>query len=75
MSARGKQIAALCGIALALALPKQVPCERPGRQCGVLGKDQRLCRPTDLEPFGVYLLELATGRDLPIAYATSVDCE
>jgi hypothetical protein len=75
MTPRGKQIAAFFGIALAMSLPKRVPCERPGRTCSVLGPDQRACRPTDMEPFGVYLLELVTGRDLPIAYSTDLDCD
>ena len=75
MTPRGKQIAAFFGIALAMSLPKKVPCETPGRVCSVIGRDGRPCRPTDMEPFGVYLLELATGRDLPVAYSTEVDCE
>ena len=62
-------------IALALSLPKKVPCETPGRTCSVLGPGQRACRPTDMEPFGVYLIERVTGRDLPIAYSTELDCD
>ena len=50
MTPRGKQLAAFFGIALALSLPKKVPCETPGRTCSVLGPGQRACRPTDMEP-------------------------
>jgi hypothetical protein len=36
MTTRGRQTAFLFGIGLAFALPKQVPCEVPGRSCEVI---------------------------------------
>jgi hypothetical protein len=73
MTTRGRQTAFLFGIGLAFALPKQVPCEVPGRSCEVI-VDRRPCRPVDVEPFGVFLAEWMLGRDLPIAYSQRVDC-
>jgi hypothetical protein len=75
MTTRGKRIALVLGILGALALPKKVPCEVPGRDCAVHDKDAgRTCMRTDLEPLGVYVIELATGGDVPIAYRTWLDC-
>jgi hypothetical protein len=73
MSTRGRQTAAAFGILLALSLPKQVPCEIPGATCEVID-DHRSCQPTDVEPFGVFLLEWIVRRDLPIAYSTHLEC-
>jgi hypothetical protein len=74
MTTSGRRNAALFGIALALALPKQVPCEVPGRACEVRGPDGQHCRPVDVEPLGVYAIEWVSGRDLPIAYSQRLDC-
>lgn len=73
MTTRGRQTAFLFGVALALALPKEVPCEVPGRRCEVI-VDGLACQPVDVEPFGVFLAEWLLGRDLPIAYSHRVDC-
>ena len=74
MTTNGRRNAALFGIALALALPKQVPCEVPGRSCEIRGPDDRHCQPVDVEPLGVYGIEWLTGRDLPVAYSQRLDC-
>lgn len=74
MTTSGRRNAALFGIALALALPKQVECEVPGRTCEVRDEDGRSCRTVDVEPFGVFIVEWLTGRDLPIAYGQHLDC-
>lgn len=73
MTTRGKQTAFLFGVALAFSLPKQVPCEVPGRSCEVI-VDHRPCQPTDVEPFGVFLVEWLVRDDLPIAYSHRVAC-
>jgi hypothetical protein len=64
----------LFGVLLGLSLPIKVPCLRPGGACDPAFVDGRSCNPTDLEPFGVYLAEWLSGRDLPIAYRTWFDC-
>lgn len=78
MTSSGRRSAALLGIAIVLALPKQVPCEVPGRApgvaCEVLDADGRPCRKVDVEPLGVYAIEWVTGSDLPIAYSQRLDC-
>ena len=74
MTTTGRRNAALFGIALALALPKQVPCEVPGRSCEVRAPDGRYCKPVDVEPLGVYAIEWLGGSDLPIAYTQRLDC-
>jgi hypothetical protein len=74
MTTRGKRIALVLGIVAALALPKKVPCEVPGRECSVHDDLGRTCQRTDLEPLGVYLIELASGGDVPIWYRNWLDC-
>jgi len=75
MTTRGKHIAAAIAIVAALALPKRVPCEHPGRErCDVRDDIGQICTPTDLEPLGVYLIELVSRRDVRIAYRTWLDC-
>ncbi|MBE7450574.1 MAG: hypothetical protein HS111_17240 [Kofleriaceae bacterium] len=74
MTSSGRRNAALFGLALALALPKQVPCEVPGRSCELHRPHGVVCRPVDVEPLGVFVIEWVIGRDLPIAYAQRVDC-
>jgi hypothetical protein len=46
----------------------------PGRTCEVRDEDGRACRTVDVEPFGVFIVEWLTGRDLPIAYGQHLDC-
>lgn len=73
MTTSGRRSAFAFGVLLALSLPKQVPCEIPGRTCEVM-HDHRSCQPTDVEPFGVFLVEWLVRSDLPIAYAHRLDC-
>jgi hypothetical protein len=74
MTTRGRQTAFLFGVVLALSLPKQVPCEIPGAKCEVRDAGGRSCQPTDVEPFGIFLVEWLLRRDLPIAYSHRLDC-
>ena len=74
MSTRARRTAAFVGIAVGLALPIRVPCGIPARQCYDVQVDDRLCTPTDVEPFGVYLAEWLVRRDLAIAYSSEPDC-
>ena len=74
MTSRGKRIAALVAVLAVMALPKKVPCEVPGRDCSVHDDRGRTCEMTDLEPFGVYLIEYLAGRDVSVAYRTWLEC-
>jgi len=74
MTTRGKRIALVVGIVAALALPKKVPCEVPGRECSVHDDIGRTCMRTDLEPFGVFLIEWLARGDVPLAYQNWLDC-
>jgi hypothetical protein len=65
----------LFGVVLALALPKRVECGYPGAEdCRRQGKWRTMCTAYELEPFGIYLLELAFRRDIGFAYSTDEDC-
>jgi hypothetical protein len=74
MTSSGRRWAGLFGLTIALALPKQVPCEVPGRSCEIHRPYGVICRPVDVEPLGVYAIEWLSGRDLPIAYSQRLDC-
>jgi hypothetical protein len=75
MTTRGRRIAALCAIVVVFALPKHVECGYPaGEACQHKGTFGRICTPYELEPFGFYLLELATGTDVGFAYKSGEDC-
>ena len=74
MTTSARRNAAFFGIALALALPKQVPCEVPGRSCEIHRPYGQICKPVDVEPLGIYMIEWVVGSDLPVAYSHRVDC-
>ena len=74
MTTSGRRNAALFGIAIALALPKEVPCEVPGRSCAIHRPYGQICRPVDVEPLAVFMIEWLTGRDLPLAYSHRIEC-
>lgn len=74
MSTRGTRIAFAVAVVLALSLPKRVECGYPGATCGHAGRWRTTCTSFEIEPFGFYLIELATGRDVGFAYSTGDDC-
>ena len=75
MTSRGRLIAFLIGVAAALALPKHVDCGVPGGSCQHAGTHRgEVCTPYEVEPWGVYLIEVVAGRDLGIAYTSGEDC-
>jgi hypothetical protein len=74
MTTSARRTAAFFGIALALALPKQVTCEVPGRSCEIHGPHGQICRPVDVEPLGVFMVEWVIGTDLPVAYSHRIEC-
>lgn len=74
MTTSARRNAALFGIALALALPIQVPCEVPGRSCEIHRPHGVICRSVDVEPLGIYAIEWVIGSDLPVAYRQRIEC-
>jgi len=74
MTTSARRNAALFGLAIALALPKQVPCEVPGRSCEIHRPYGQICRSVDVEPLGVFMIEWVPGRALPVAYSQRIDC-
>jgi hypothetical protein len=71
MTASGKRIAALIGIALALLLPIRARCGYPGSWCE---HATARCTPSELEPLGFYLIELIAKQDVGFAYSSDTDC-
>lgn len=74
MTTSARRNAALFGIALALALPKRVECEVPGRSCAIHRPHGQICRSVDVEPLGVFMIEWVAGSDLPVAYSHRIEC-
>ena len=73
MSSRGKQIAGLIAVLLVLFLPKRVRCGHPGgTDCTVQTSRWTKCTMSELEPLGLYVIELVAKRDVGFAYST--DC-
>ncbi|MEJ7597871.1 MAG: hypothetical protein WKG01_08190 [Kofleriaceae bacterium] len=75
MSSRGKQIAGLIAVLLVLFLPKRVRCGYPGAEdCTVKGALWTRCTMTELEPLGLYVIELVAKRDVGFAYSVDDGC-
>jgi hypothetical protein len=75
MTTRGRRIALAIGIGIAFALPKRVECGYPGGTCQHAGsRHGQLCTPYEIEPWGLYLIESAMGRDVGFAYTSGEDC-
>jgi hypothetical protein len=74
MTSSGKRIAALIGLALALLLPKHVECGFPGGECARAGALGLQCRRYELEPLGLFLIELIAKQDVGFAYKSGEDC-
>lgn len=74
MTTRGTRIAFAIAVLIGLALPKRVECGYPGATCGHAGKRQTVCSSYQIEPFGLYLIELVAQRDVGFAYESGDDC-
>ena len=75
MSSRGKQIAGLIAILLVFFLPKRVRCGYPGADdCTRKGALWTTCSMSELEPLGLYVIELVAKRDVGFAYSTDDIC-
>ncbi len=75
MTDRAKRTAAICGILGALALPRKTPCLAPNLACDAVVRDGWSCRPTDLEPLGIYAVEWVVGHDVGLRYRRWLDCD
>ena len=75
MSSRGKQIAGLIAILVVFFLPKRVRCGYPGAEdCSRKGALWTTCTMSELEPLGLYGIELVFRRDVGFAYSIDQDC-
>ena len=73
MTSRGRQLAFVVAVLIALALPKRVDCGYPGAVCRVT-RGKQVCTAWEIEPWGFYLLENLLGRDVGFAYSSGDDC-
>ncbi|MGE0870417.1 MAG: hypothetical protein AB7P03_17775 [Kofleriaceae bacterium] len=75
MTSRGKQVAFIFACIAVFLLPKRVDCGYPGGQCGTYSRDRTMyCTTSDLEPFGLFLIERIAGRNVGFAYSRDVTC-
>jgi hypothetical protein len=75
MSSRGKQIAMVIAVLVVLLLPKRVRCGYPGADdCSRKGPRWTTCTRSELEPLGLYFIELIAKRDVGFAYSTDDTC-
>lgn len=74
MTTRGKQLAALFGLALAFLMPKKVECGFPGASCRHPASYGRSCVTNEVEPLGFYAIEWLTGRNIGFAYTSEEEC-
>ncbi len=74
MTSRGKLITGVVALIALLLLPMKVPCGYPGGKCGRKGEFGLLCKPYELEPLGLYLIEKLVDGDVGFAYRKGEDC-
>jgi hypothetical protein len=74
MSTRGTHVAVAIAVAIAFLLPKRVECSFPGASCGHAGRGRTLCTDYQVEPLGIYAIELPAKRDVGFAYSSGSDC-
>jgi len=77
MSTRGTHLALAIAVVIALLLPKRVECGFPGAvgaACRHAGRGQMICTDFEVEPLGLYVIELAVHRNVGFAYSSGNDC-
>jgi hypothetical protein len=74
MTTRGTQITIAIAVAIVLLFPKWVPCGFPGATCGRPGILGTTCTAYEVEPVGIYLIELVAERNVGFAYAVGDEC-
>jgi hypothetical protein len=74
MTTRGTRVALAIAMVIGLALPKRVECGYPGATCGHVGRARTMCTGYEIEPLGLYLVELVARRNVGFAYESGDDC-
>ncbi|CAN5914558.1 hypothetical protein BH11MYX2_BH11MYX2_14870 [soil metagenome] len=74
MTNRGRQLAGVFAILIALALPKRVECGYPDGACGHAGIMRQYCKTYEIEPLGFWLIETVAHRDVGFAYSSGEEC-
>jgi hypothetical protein len=74
LSTRGMRWAYAFGLTVALLLPKRVDCGVPDVRCDRRSALGLLCHAYELEPWGLYGLELVMHRDVGFAYSRGEEC-
>jgi len=74
MSTRGTHVAVVIAVIIAFLLPKRVECGYPGGACRHAGRWQTTCSDYEVEPLGLYVIELAVHRNVGFAYSSGDDC-
>jgi len=84
MSTRGTHVAVAIAVIIAFLLPKRVECGYPdaadatngptSRACRHAGRGQAVCTDFEVEPLGLYLIELVVRRNVGFAYSSGDDC-
>ncbi|MCX5746989.1 MAG: hypothetical protein NT062_31350 [Proteobacteria bacterium] len=75
MTTRGRTIAGLIAVVIALALPKRVECDGGDtRDCGHLNVLHHWCTSYEVEPLGFYMIEHVVHRDVGFAYSAGEEC-
>jgi len=74
MSTRGTHVALVIAMIIAFLLPKRVECSYPGETCGHAGRWRTTCTDFEIEPLGLYVIELIAHRNVGFAYSTGDDC-
>jgi hypothetical protein len=74
MTSRGKTIAGFVALIILFLLPKRVECGFPDGRCGHQGMFRQQCKEYELEPLGLYAIELLAHRAVGFAYKRAEDC-
>jgi len=77
MTSRGRALAGIFGILVAISLPKRTECSYPGEQtkaCRRQNVFHATCTRYEIEPLVFYGIEKLAGRDIGFAYTSGEDC-
>lgn len=74
MTSRGRQLAGIIALIILFFLPKHVECGYPDGHCGKTGMLHLLCKPYEIEPLGLFAIELLAKRNVGFAYSAGETC-